>query len=52
MKDQERVGLYFGAAWRKFNAVLRDCYDNVAQVNNLEIVYVSADCSLLGLKDV
>lgn len=55
MNDQELVGLYFGAEWKsdckRFNSILKDFYYNTAQQNNLEIVYISADRSLLEFKD-
>lgn len=56
VQDQELIGLYFGAVWKsdckKFNALLKDFYYNVAPSNNLEIVYISADRSLVEFKDV
>lgn len=55
VKDQELVGLYFGAVWKsdckRFNAILKDFYYNTAQQNNLEIIYISADRSLIEFKD-
>jgi nucleoredoxin len=56
VQGQELIGLYFGAVWKsdckKFNALLKDFYYNVAPSNNLEIVYISADRSLVEFKDV
>lgn len=55
MKDQELVCLYFAASWKtnckRFNTLLKEFYYNTAQANNLEVVYVSADRSLMEFKD-
>ena len=55
VKDQELICLYFAASWKseckKFNALLKEFYYNTAQQNNLEVVYVSADRSLMEFKD-
>jgi Thioredoxin-like len=55
VKNQELVGLYFGAVWKsdckRFNPMLKDFYYNTAAASNLEIIYISADRSLIEFKD-
>jgi Thioredoxin-like len=56
MKDQELIGIYFGAKWKseckRFNPILKKFYCNaVQQHQNLEIIYISADRSLIEFKD-
>lgn len=55
VKDQELICFYFGAVWKsdckRFNTLLKDFYYTVAQQTNLEVVYVSADRSLIEFKD-
>lgn len=55
VKDQELICLYFAAQWKsdckRFNPLIKDFYYNVAQQNNLEVIYISADRSLLEFKD-
>lgn len=55
MKDQDLICFYFGAVWKsdckRFNALLKDFYYSVAKQTNLEVVYISADRSLIEFKD-
>jgi len=55
LKDQELIGLYVAANWKsdckRFGPLLKDFYYNAAPHNGLEIVYISADRSLMEFKD-
>ena len=55
MKDQEMIGLYFGAHWKsdckRFMPLLKQFYTTTSSTHNFEIVYISADRSLIEFKD-
>ena len=55
IKDQEMIGLYFGAHWKsdckRFMPQLKNFYMATSTTHNFEIVYISADRSLIEFKD-
>jgi Thioredoxin-like len=56
VQDQDLIGLYFGAKWKsdckRFNQILRKFYMHAAQQQqNFEVIYISADRSLIEFKD-
>jgi Thioredoxin-like len=56
VQDQELIALYFGAKWKsdckRFNPILKKFYMYAAQQQqNFEVVYISADRSLIEFKD-
>jgi Thioredoxin-like len=56
VKDQDLVCLYFAASWKSecksFLPMLKDFYYNASRYNSVEVVYISADRSLIEFKDV
>ena len=55
LKDQEMIGLYFGSSWKsdckRFMPLLKQFYFATSNAHNFEMIYISADRSLIEFKD-